>query len=382
MKKRFTALACTLALLLTMMVVPAWAGETFFLSINDTLPSGSSQTTPIQYGGWIYVPIGAFNSRVTGVNLGVYCGLTDGDQSLVFYDLSGRNMTFNLADGTASTDGGTAPVPSTVVARNGTYYAPAYAVCQYFGLSYSYYNTDYGPLLRIKDGNAVLSDSLFLSSAASLMRGRSGGGSSSNGSSTYTNPTAPVTPDPPEPDPDVVIPPREEEPPSFSMYLGVQASSGEDISGTLGALASARATAVVFFPAEELQENTTQIRHAAARGHKIGLIPKGENAQQRLESVKQGSRLLAQILRQETWFVLGGDQTLTDAGYLCWSPGLTLTASNAASLYNSVVDHANGRSSAGRVLLKGSTPSAVLSATLNQLSSDGDTFLAPRETRY
>ena len=84
MKKRLTALSCTLALLLTMMVVPAWAGESFFLSINDTLPPASTQTTPIQYGGWIYVPMGAFNSRVTGVNLGVYCGLTDGDQSLVF----------------------------------------------------------------------------------------------------------------------------------------------------------------------------------------------------------------------------------------------------------------------------------------------------------
>ncbi|MCI8415040.1 MAG: hypothetical protein HFF00_05355 [Ruminiclostridium sp.] len=381
MKKRLTALSCTLALLLTMMVVPAWAGESFFLSINDTLPPASTQTTPIQYGGWIYVPMGAFNSRVTGVNLGVYCGLTDGDQSLVFYDLSGRNMTFNLADGTATAEGSAAPVPSTIVARNGTYYAPAYAVCQYFGLSYSFYNTDYGPLLRIKDGNAVLSDSLFISSATSLMRGRSGG-SGGNGGTTYTNPTVPVTPEPPAPDPDVVIPPREEEPPSFSMYLGVQAGAGGDISGALNALAGAKAAAVVFFPTENLTENTAQIRQAAARGHKVGLIPQGENAKQRLESVKQGSRLLAQILRQETWFVLGNDQTLTEAGYLCWSPGLTLTASNAASLYNSVVDHANGRSSAGRVLLKGGTSSAVLSAALNQLASDGDTFLVPRETRY
>lgn len=380
MKKRLAGLACTLALLLTMMVVPAWAGETFFLSINDTLPPASNQTTPIQYGGWIYVPMGAFNSRVTGVNLGVYCGLTDGDQSLVFYDLSGRNMTFNLSDGTATAEGSAAPVPSTVVARNGTYYAPAYAVCQYFGLSYSFYNTDYGPLLRIKDGNAVLSDSLFISSAASLMRGRSGGGSGGNGGTIHTNPNTAVMPEPPAQDPDVIIPPREEEPPSFSMYLGVQA--GGDISGALSALSSAKASAVVFFPAETLTQNTAQLRHAAALGHKIGLIPKGENAQQRLESVQQGSRLLAKILRQETWFVLGNDQTLTEAGYLCWTPGLTLTASNAASLYNSVVDHASGRSSAGRVLLKGDTSGAVLSATLNQLASDGDTFLVPRETRY
>lgn len=380
MKKKLAALLCALSLLLTILTVPAWAGESFFLSINDTLPPGSTQTTPIQSGGWIYVPMGVFNSRVTGVNLGVYCGLTDGNQNLVFYDLSGKNMTFNLADGTATAEGGATPVPSTVVVRNGTYYAPAYAICQYFGLSYSFYNTEYGPLLRIKDGNAVLSDSLFISSASSLMRSRSGAASSTAPPSVPAPP--PSAPEPEKPDPDVVIPPREEEAPAFSLFLGIRADDGETLGETLDALASARATALVFFPAEGLTERAAQVREAAARGHKIGLIPQGESAQQRLESVRQGSRSLARILRQETWFVLGEDQGLSDAGYLCWSPGLTLSATNAAALYNAVVDRAGGRGSVGRVLAESQIPGAVLSATLQQLSSDGDTFLVSRETRF
>ena len=90
MKKRLLTLVCALALVLSLMIVPAAATETFFLGINDTLPVGSTQITPIQYNGWVYVPMGVFNSRVTGVNLGVYCGLTDNDQSLVFYNQIGR----------------------------------------------------------------------------------------------------------------------------------------------------------------------------------------------------------------------------------------------------------------------------------------------------
>ena len=191
MKKRLLTLACTLALVLSLMIVPASASETFFLGINDTLPVGSTQITPIQYNGWVYVPMGVFNSRVTGVNLGVYCGLTDNDQSLVFYNLSGRTLTFDLVNGTATSDAGTSPVPSTTVRRNGTYYAPAYAICQYFGLSYNFHSTEYGPLLRIKDGNAVLSESLFLSSTASLMRNRSG--AANNNTSNSTNPSNPGT---------------------------------------------------------------------------------------------------------------------------------------------------------------------------------------------
>ena len=128
--------------------------------------------TPVQYSGWVYVPVNVFNSQSTGVNFGLYYGLTENNTKLVLYNLSGKTMTFDLQNGTATAVGGEAPVPGKVLRQNGVYYVPAYAVCRYFGLSYSFYSTDYGPLLRLKDGNAMLSDSLFLSSAASIMRSR------------------------------------------------------------------------------------------------------------------------------------------------------------------------------------------------------------------
>ena len=115
-------------------------------------------------------------------------------------------------------------------------------------MSYSFYSTDYGPLLRIKDGNAVLSDSLFLSSAATIMRSRTnsqsqtpnGSASSNNGGSVTVpqpsgntgSPTRPDTPVAPE------IPEDAEPAPKFSLYMGVRASAKTEITATLNALGS------------------------------------------------------------------------------------------------------------------------------------------------
>ena len=40
----------------------------------------------------------------------------------------------------------------------------------------------------------------------------------------------------------------------------------------------------------------------------MGLIPTGDTAEDQVASVDQGSQVLAAILRQETWFVLGSDR--------------------------------------------------------------------------
>lgn len=369
MKKKLLSLVCTAALLLSLLAVPASAGNSlFFLSLNDTLVPQSAQTTPIQHSGWIYVPITVFSSRYTGVNMGIYYGFSENNDSLVFYNLSGKTMTFDLVNGTATAVNGDPPVPGTVVRQNGAYYVPAYALCRYFGLTYSYYNTEYGPLLRMRDGSAVLSDSLFISSASSMMRSRYDSYNQNSGG-TSSNPQ-PVTPEPVE------------NAPKFSLYLGLRANGETDLTAAFNALASVQATAVVFFPADKLADCAGQLRQAAGRGHKVGLIPVGDTPQEKLESVQTGSRLVAQILRQEVWFVLGSDQALSDAGYLCWSPGLTPGAGGSATeIYESIVSF-GGRTSSGRVLLDCRTAGAVLSGVLSRLSQDGDTFLSPRETRY
>lgn len=400
--KSAISLVCAMALTLTLLVMPSSASEElFFLSINDTLAVQSSQTTPIQHSGWIYVPVSVFNSNVTGVNFGVYYGFTNNNETLVFYNLSGKTMTFNLQTGTAAVLSGETPVPGKVVRQNGVYYVPAYAICRYFGLNYSFHSTEYGPFLRIKDGNAMLSDALFLNSAASIMRSRvnsynknqaPNGGGNQSGGTTIPIPTVPggssdsggverpADPNVPVPP---VIPDNAAPAPTFSLYLGVQAGPKTNITPTLNAMSSVGADGVVFFPAGAVDECADQIRQAAGRGHKVGLIPEGDTPAQRLESVQSGSQKLAAILRQETWFVLSSDQELSDAGYLCWSPSLTLAeVRDATQTYNSLVEAGAPKNDALRVLVSSQSSGGPLAGVLGQLKQDGDTFLVPRETRY
>ena len=126
-----------------------------------------------------------------------------------------------------------------------------------------------------------------------------------------------------------------------------------------------------------------QIRQAAGRGHKVGLIPTGNTPAQRLESVEAGSRQLAGILRQETWFVLSKESTLAEAGYLCWTPGLTFSSvTDPTRTYETLVRAGEQQGSALRVLVHSQSAGGALAGVLGQLAQDGDTFLPARETSY
>jgi|GEM_PF-1224302 len=415
MKQRLTALLLALALVLGLTVLPVSAEELFFLSLNDTLPAASVQITPIQSGGWIYVPASVFNNRVSGVNFGVYYGFTDNNATLVFYNLSGKTLEFNLSANTASTSTGESVMPGRVVWQGSTCYVPAYAVCNFFGLTYSYYTTDYGPLLRIKDGNARLSDSAFLSSADSLMRSRynaanppapqpttptqpsapasNGGSSGGSGGSANNRPASPTRPSSgtstrpssgatpaADPTPAADAAPQEPEPEpvkTFSLYVGLKANG--DVTAALDALSRVNATAIVFFPADKVPRNADQLRQAAGRGHRVGLVPVGDTPAARLASVKEGSLDLARILRQETWFVLGDDRELADAGYLTWTPTATVPGGTDLERYTAVYNLATGKGGVTRLLAGSDQPLAPL---LSHFAQDGDTFLAPRETKY
>ena len=71
--KTIVSFLCAAALALTLLVMPSSAsGGLFFLSLNDTLPAQSVQMTPVQYSGWVYVPVNVFNSQSTGVNFGAF----------------------------------------------------------------------------------------------------------------------------------------------------------------------------------------------------------------------------------------------------------------------------------------------------------------------
>ncbi|MCF0123371.1 MAG: hypothetical protein HUJ67_04585 [Ruminiclostridium sp.] len=371
MKKKLLAALCAAVLSLSLLAVPSSAaGSLVFLALNDTLEPQSAQLMPIQSGGTMYVPAAAFSNRVTGISFGVYYTFKNNGECLHFYTFSGKWMIFDMTDGTVTTELDDTPVPGKVVRQGGNYYVPAQTVCRHFGLSCSLNTTDYGPLLRIKDGSAILNDSLFISSAAPMMRSQYNN-YYYQGAGSGPGTTEPVNPG---------TTPGVEPAPQFSLYVGLRAYVGADITPTLNALAGANASAVVFFPVDSLASLTDQIRQAAGRGHKVGLIPSGNTVEDRLESVRKGEDLLSRILRQETWFLLSGDKELADAGYLCWSPGHTISAGdNAQQIYQGIVDYGK-KKSAGRVLLDSRAAGAA--GALARLAQDGDTFLTSLETRY
>ena len=280
------------------------------------------------------MPVNVFSSRTTGINFGVYYGVTENGSSILLYNLSGRSITFDLTNGTAVTSEGETINPSRAIAQNGVYYVPAYPICRYFGLTYSYYSTDYGPLLRIKDGNAVLSDALFLNSAESIMRSQG-----PTATPRTTPPTAATTAGergchpprwgaaPPRLPPPTATPPwhrrsrrtlrlRRCSPSTWGWRPPPRGTLRPPLTPWTGV----GGTAVVFFPADQVAQCADQIRQAAGRGHKVGLIPTGDTAEDQVASVDQGSQVLAAILRQETWFVLGSDEAPDPGGLSLLDP--------------------------------------------------------------
>lgn len=144
--KKFLALLCAVAVGLTLLGPAVLGHGEPLLPVPERHPPrpvGPDGPHPVQRLG--LRPHGVFNSRTTGINFGVYYGLTDNNESLVLYNLSGKTMTFHLDTDTATTSTGETPVPGRVLRQNGQYYVPAYAVCRFFGLTYSFYSTDYGP---------------------------------------------------------------------------------------------------------------------------------------------------------------------------------------------------------------------------------------------
>ena len=107
------------------------------------------------------------------------------------------------------------------------------------------------------------------------------------------------------------------------------------------------------------------------------------NAADLVYAVEAGSRQLAGILRQETWFVLSKESTLAEAGYLCWTPSLTFSSvTDPTRTYETLVRAGEQQGSALRVLVHSQSAGGALAGVLGQLAQDGDTFLPARETSY
>ena len=391
MKKRVMALMCALLFLLCLLPGSVSAAdELYFLAINDSLPELSAQVMPIRVAGVTYVPCTIFDSRVTGVNCGIYYGQDRSKGTVTLYNKD-KILEFNIAAGTAYayTEGETYSYQA--VMYNGLPYVPAASVCRYFRLTCSFLYTDYGSLLRIKNGSEVLSDTMFLSSAAPILASRmnqyqtaqsegqstpsgNGGQSSSQGGGQ----SGQTTQIPQKPEAGVGE--------GIQLSLAFQVVDGEDLTGILNTLSQYRVKAIFFFRTKDLKTYDNAIRQIDSEGNRVGLIPQGSTAQKQLNDLQEGNLLLEHILRQDASFVLSrGDKTvqgeLKQAGYLLWTGGIQ-AAGESGSLYRTVIQKIAAVDNFTRILLDDGIPNSTLSRILNQLKISQYEFRMPKETSY
>lgn len=365
MKRRFLAALLAAALALGLLITAAAADDVYFLSLNDTLAPLSADLMPIKVGTTVYIPCTVFDQRIADISLGIYYGqdktlgtvtLYSKEDTLIFdinggyaYDSSGEYYTYRA------------------ISRNGRAYLPAFWVCQFFGMEYSNLSTDYGPLLRLKSGKVWLNDAVFISSAATLMSSRLSEYRALNASASVSAaPTATSSYSPSGDRSDVRV------------YLAFQVESGAYLEEMVDTLTSLSIPALFFFKPSELPEYDDLIRRIAASGGGIGLVAQGDTAQQMIDDLQEGNRLLERILHQRTYITLvdGTDSQrneISRAGYLCYLENVDGRpyGRGISKLTSDIIKAVDAKYSFARVLMTdtGSTPSALRSI-LNRLMEE------------
>jgi hypothetical protein len=371
LKKRLTALLCT-AVILFAAVLPRAAASTptiYLLAANDKMCDLPGGLLPVAVNGVIYVPYSLFDKSATGVDLGVYYGLApDRGPILSLYSLSGR-LVFTVNMGQC-VDGQDNPMNFRAVTRNGAVYVPAAAVCNFFGLQYSFLPTvDRGTLIRITNGSQSLSDSVFLSSATLSMTYRYNNILKSM--EPVVSPTSAPVSTPAVPSASSA-PGEKDNKSGVWVYLSVDASQAEE--SLLAALSGTSGHALLLFSPDRLSAQSGLIRQAVASGFSIGLKVEGTEKEVQ-EQLARGNELLTHIARIRTRIVSAPaslTKTLDAAGWSCWTANVT--GANASALLRSL----DSKRTAARLALP-ATPS-VISRVLAQVRTDGYTLRQPLET--
>lgn len=371
MKKRLAGLFCVLALLLALLPSAAGAETMYFMAVNDTMVEYSKDRLPVIISGTVYVPYTMFLSEYNGgVKLGVFYGWDGARNSLSLYSQTKPILTFDIEAGTAYTKDETYSFKAFM--RNGMIYLPAWAVCDYFDLTYSYLPNSFGVLIRIKrEGSYYLTDRNFVSCATDKFRDQK----KEFERSQVVEPTATPTPAPtPTPTP----PPSDQR--QVRVSFAFRCGEGQGPEALLDSLGRYGVKGVFFFRSEELAGWDDQIRRLLAEGHRVGLIVDGADAAACEEQAEQGNRLLSRIACARTDFLLvdGPDKLrreLSELGWACWwynIDGVPAPDARTASHTATLLLNIEAKQSLARILMDDSAVSAgALERLLPRLTGKG-----------
>lgn len=375
----------------------------YFTALNDKLLPLSASSMPVlvktSRSSTLYIPISLFDSRATGVDLGVYCG-GDGKPTATLYSRS-QSLLFNLDDGTTFAGDGEQKL-CMALWRSNRVYVPANWVCSFFGLSCALLTTDYGDLVRITNGQEGLDNAGFVDAAPNHMQYSLNEYYKSQPSDVIRPPAVspePAAPSPsiptpaapslppavstPTPVPSTPLPEESPEPDSDTIQVGLAFRCTEgDVDALLSTLDSLEQPALLLFDPGQLRERAAQVRRAVASGHTVGFtLPEGSLEESRT-ALAEGNRLLQGICcaRARVVEVPAGDQAaaLEQEGWRCWSSQVDATGSeslSASALYRTLTQYSG-------VVRLTMAPSAgsILGALSSRLSGGDHTVYTPTES--
>ena len=343
MKKRLLALFVAVVLCLSVLTasLSAYATETPpFLAVNENLLQLEDRYIPIIADGLYYVPYPALDVASTGIDLGVYPVYNAAIRTLTIYNRE-KVIAFDLAAGTCTDRDGLA-YNCRVVTRNGQVYVPARFICDFFGLTYSYFpETRFGPMIRICSETAKLNDRYFLAAAQMQMEARLRDWrknqtpvpvltptQTSTARPTQTSTSRPTQTAAPTPTPTKPVVNKSD----VQTYMAFRVEQTDGLIGLLNRLEYYQIPAIFFFPASDLGQYDEAVRRVLCAGHSVGLAVSGTTAQEMAADAAAGNRILRQIAYVATYTVLAPDgmdadtqAALGDSGLLVWKPDVDAT---------------------------------------------------------
>jgi len=379
MRRRCISLLCVLSLLAALLIPIRATEDVCFTAVNDRILPLTAGTMPMWSSGMLYVPYSVFDSGSTGVSMGTSSTYSKSSGVVSIFNLQ-EMMVFDLEAGTCVDLHTGNSISARAVSRNGTAYVPVSQVCAFFGLNYTYLNTDYGYLVRItnfdKSDERTLSDSRFIDAGSNIMKNRLRDYKQALAQEQEQIPAVPTQP----------AAPAQPEPSAIPTMLAVRCDGGESALSMAQTLESFGLTALFFFPAQEVGANGALIRRLLGVGHSVGMLAEGESAAQTLELLEQGRQSLATVAHSRTFFSLvpeGQLEQVRSAGWACWT-GVDAAATDAEEssyLYVQEVLRSLPKAEPIKLTLDDSQLSAHhLSTLLRQLENSRYDVIIPRET--
>ena len=382
---RKRVLACLLAAVLAVGALSvggraAGAADIYIMAENDQMVELPLEAMPTWIDGVLYVPYHAFDWSYTRVNLGVSYGQEQNGSRYLFtlYSLNGT-LVFDVNAGTCAESPSGLDMDMKAVVRGSRVFVPLAGVCRYFGLQYSYTPTNYGTLIRITNGQEVMSTARFVDAATNSMRARY---------NEYMQQLSAATP---APRPTATQGGTGADRPgsrSLTVSLAFRCA-GTGAEALLDTLEDHGVRALFLFEADALADSEAAVRRAVGAGHTVGLSVSGASARAALEEAEAGAAWLETrlFLRPHIVHAEGGDgetaAALAEAGWAGWVTDLDARDDGRGQSAQRValMTGLDGWQGRVNVLLDDSAAvTGYLSQVLSQMLREGYTFRQPVES--